>query len=636
MGRSFTREIDFSTGMTNIVGPNESGKSFTFEIIEFLLFGSAALRGKADDYKHLKASGFIRIRGARYHIERTARNAALSLAAASDDAPMGNVLAVGTKPVNARLLATLGYGLDVFRVANIANQGDAQRLSRMLPRERKAMVDKLIGADQLEKLALWCGDQALSCQREITGMEAGLIEPVEPVKPEGYRPAAHLRSDIDQLRSARNKAVELRAFLANEPAVPERGDQPTFIPLEKLERADQVLGLRTYDFDLAEVERQHDAYSTWEARGRFVERYFPQPELTQEQCEIEIKAQGLIRDIARLAASPTILCPCGKPFTTADAELARVRQELWELERPDLSVLKNPSLDLQLQALRRWHPDGAVALDWERLKDVPEAPRPAQSLHEAKGAVHIAAVRDELHQLGVDGMSRDQVRRLAADLRAWQAQEAAVAGAQARREAWEAEAATARSTLHALPDTAALNDLEALLAVVQVYEAAVVDYGRLKAAYDERVAVLVELRAERDSWKDGKAGVNEVREDTKTFLAPAMSRVASHMMDQMTGGKRSRIVIDEDFGIEVDGQDLATLSGSAKVCANLAVRLGLGRILTNGVFPVFLGDEMDESMDEDRAGHFHAALANLQEKFTQIVVITHKQPTVSQVIKFGE
>ncbi|WP_163360679.1 hypothetical protein, partial [Klebsiella aerogenes] len=75
-----------------------------------------------------------------------------------------------------------------------------------------------------------------------------------------------------------------------------------------------------------------------------------------------------------------------------------------------------------------------------------------------------------------------------------------------------------------------------------------------------------------DSWRQGKMALNEVRQETKTYLAPALSRVASHMLSQMTGGARGRIAVDEDFEIQVDGQPLNTLSGSGKVCANLAVR----------------------------------------------------------------
>ena len=51
--------------------------------------------------------------------------------------------------------------------------------------------------------------------------------------------------------------------------------------------------------------------------------------------------------------------------------------------------------------------------------------------------------------------------------------------------------------------------------------------------------------------------------------------------------------------------DLETLSGSGKACANLALRIGLGQVLTNKVVSLFIGDEIDASMDTERA-YFHA------------------------------
>jgi hypothetical protein len=52
--------------------------------------------------------------------------------------------------------------------------------------------------------------------------------------------------------------------------------------------------------------------------------------------------------------------------------------------------------------------------------------------------------------------------------------------------------------------------------------------------------------------------------------------------DQRTGRlERQSIVVDEEFDVTVDGQALDTLSGSGKAVANLALRLGLGQVLTN-------------------------------------------------------
>lgn len=625
LGRHFDRTIDFKAGMTGIVGPNEVGKSLCLEMIEFLLFGNKALRGAAADYKHLKATGTVVIRGTRYRVERTAKNAALQL-----EGEDGNTLAVGTKPVNARLLQILGYGLDVFRVANVANQGDAERLSKMLPTERKAMVDKLIGADQIEAIGAWCGEQALGLSREIAGLEAGLgAEPVKPVKPEGYRPAGELQELVRQLRDAADAVVRAEAFLANEPVVPEVGPAPTEIPLETLVKADQILGLRTYDFDLQAVQEQQAAWELWQSRARFIERYFPQPQLSQQDLDDATARVDLLRDLARLQETPEILCPCGKPFTTADAEITRVQSLI-----DNIPVLKGVyDLGVEREALRRWTPE--VHAEWERLKDVPKVECPGINLAEAKGAVHVDDVQKALYELGVAGRSRAEIQALAGELRAYQAVCAARDGCAARHAAWEEQAASVRETLAAARAVASADRLmqaETLLSQVQVYDAQLATYERSFADWAQGRDRLTDLRRELESWRNGKQAMNDLRADTKTYLVPALSRVASHLLSQMTGGARGRIAVDEDFEIQVDGQPLNTLSGSGKVCANLAVRLGLGRILTNGVFPVFMGDEMDASMDNDRAGHLHDALCALEGKLTQILVITHKRPACSRVI----
>jgi DNA repair exonuclease SbcCD ATPase subunit len=104
----------------------------------------------------------------------------------------------------------------------------------------------------------------------------------------------------------------------------------------------------------------------------------------------------------------------------------------------------------------------------------------------------------------------------------------------------------------------------------------------------------------------------------------------------MTGGQRRNVQVDEDFEkILIDGQSIETLSGSAKAVANLAIRLGLGQVLTNRVFSVFMGDEIDASMDQDRAGYTAECLNGLSSVIGQIILISHKELPVQHQIKIG-
>jgi exonuclease SbcC len=58
--------------------------------------------------------------------------------------------------------------------------------------------------------------------------------------------------------------------------------------------------------------------------------------------------------------------------------------------------------------------------------------------------------------------------------------------------------------------------------------------------------------------------------------------------------------------------------------ANLALRLGLGQVLTNNVLSLFIGDQIDASMDDTRARNLGGCVAHLAGKISQIIHITHK------------
>ena len=117
-GRTLAGEFEFKPGFGLITGANEQGKSLIIEVVRWCLFGSSALRGKAEDYKTLRATLQFSARGQSYVVDRTYTTAKLM----QGDA----VLCIGTAPVNKHIPALLGFGLDVFDVACAANQGDIE------------------------------------------------------------------------------------------------------------------------------------------------------------------------------------------------------------------------------------------------------------------------------------------------------------------------------------------------------------------------------------------------------------------------------------------------------------------------------------------------------------------------------
>jgi DNA repair exonuclease SbcCD ATPase subunit len=103
----------------------------------------------------------------------------------------------------------------------------------------------------------------------------------------------------------------------------------------------------------------------------------------------------------------------------------------------------------------------------------------------------------------------------------------------------------------------------------------------------------------------------------------------------MTGGQRQLVTCDEDFNITVDGQEINTLSGSGKAVANLALRIGLGQVLTNNVLSLFMGDEIDASMDKHRAEKTTSVLWTLKDRISQLLLVSHKFPAADYYIELG-
>jgi DNA repair exonuclease SbcCD ATPase subunit len=612
--------------MMAITGPNEAGKSMVMEMVRFCLFGTAALRGNSDDYKTLKASLEFVVRGEIYKVRRTINNAWLY----QDD----ELLATGVKPVNAKVIAILGFGIEVFDVACMANQGDVEKLAKMRPTERKKMVDEVIGANRIEELAKWCGDEAALLGREIAVLERGLVQPVEPVRPEGYCDSVILQKSVDELRTKQQELARLSGWLQAKPAEPVApGVLGHAFSEQQLIDAELILCVPTYDFDREAVKAQWEAFELWLDRRRF-EGQHPRPVMSLEQIKLAYQKDELIAELERLKKNPVITCPCGQPFTTADERIREIEDTLAGL--PDVDCGDCDPRREERMIVDWMNPD--TLRQWEALKDAVEVEQPhvtRAELARAEGAVHVEDRRRKLNELGFIGEDLQAVRTMLRDLRTFQAQMAAYEPQKAAYEAWLKEAEGVAAQVQALAvEVAQLPIQEARLREAQHYEVAYANFVNAKADYGKRVVELEAVKAERQSWLDGKAGFNELRERIKTHLVPSLSKVASVLLSQMTGGARNSIVVDEEFEVMVDGQPLNTLSGSGKACANLALRIGLGQVLTNNVFSIFIGDEIDASMDNDRARNLGTSLENIGSRISQIIIITHKIPEAKHVVSF--
>ncbi|MBP5469044.1 MAG: AAA family ATPase, partial [Candidatus Riflebacteria bacterium] len=214
-GKSFS----FTTGETAIIGPNGCGKSLLAEYMAFALFGTVALRGKVTDYKGLSVRVELVIKGNPYIIERDTKTCKLT---------SGNeVICLGTKPCNAKIITLLGYDYNVYKMGNYAGQLDILGLGKLKPSERKTALDRTLGIGIIDKLIKYANDIALKNQHESEALKSVLLDPgPEPVPPTCYKEG--VRQELFSEYTAINNNIEgYKAFQEMEkPIQPVKPEEP--------------------------------------------------------------------------------------------------------------------------------------------------------------------------------------------------------------------------------------------------------------------------------------------------------------------------------------------------------------------------------------------------------------------------
>ena len=604
-GRSFQNRIEFAPGLTAITGRNEAGKTLNIEMIGYCLFGKDALRGLASDYKNLTATLSLEILGKDVLIERAKKETLIV---------DGNVEAVGAAAINQAVPALLGFGMDVFNIACAAQQGDLDALTKMRPTERRAMIDRLIGIDVLEGIEKECRAEAKAAETVAQSLILSVSPPQKPVQPDDYQPSADLEQLLVQVQAHEDERKKLLA-------VPE--------PVAPVAPTDPQLG-SVADLEAHEAQRQLVLQTKARLEGRLagmpeatVSRDVLEKALVYKEHQDEVRRRGaqpehpeedldhwewIWGEKGKLTAEP-VNCPkCQHHFIPdVDVDVAAIE------------ALPHPPLlprEITTQK-RRWE------LWAEPLAEV-EAVELPNIQQEILAHAHIddrAAILDELGRLVVPVDQSGALR----SARSYQQELAIYAERAARYDQDMAAFRDARARLGGMADRQAeLEKLRQGIASARTFENQLERYEREVEHY-LRVRGNSDIQhARAEGFKLGAGSLRTARSRVKQELAPSLASAGSTLLSAMTNGERRRIEVDEDFNILVDGQALQTLSGSGKSVVNLALRIGLGQVLTSKVLPIFLGDEIDKDMDGERASATHGTLQNLRQYLTQIIIVTHK------------
>lgn len=660
-GRTLAESVDFEKGFGAITGPNEAGKSFIIEMVRWLLFGSGALRGAATDYKKLTGELSFTLRGNEYRVWRTISNARVFRGKEQ--------IAVGTRPANTKLVELLGFGMDVFDIACVANQGDLEKLGAMRPSERKRMVDSVIGLGVLEDLAKSAGDEATAFNRRAEDLKATLYEPPEPVLPEGYRPAAEIKADLDSVRLLKTEYDQLQGWLAAERQAPIRPTTDIIMPASAVRQmldsknelvaqhralTLQLEGLPAAsaysDEELDKFEAQLAAYDKWQVVVRFRQQY-PAPAYTREQLDEIDKSiiaylnnemfettQGRLQE---LLAHGQHECPeCFHQWPIEAASMAKLQEEvdrLAELPMSDLEpALTIAQVEREREVIRHFESATPPEPAEEVGKPLLTGPQIDAHRRANAGASQRADLASKVESYAKRLAQTPDYQKMLSARQGYENQMVQFENDTIAFEQWRAERSKKLSRSAMLE--ASINQLPALYEAheaASAYEIQKGNYDELLERFRQATESIAYFSTQAGEWKKAREALASLRTMVKQHLVPSLNVWASLLIKQMTGGQRQTIEVDEDFNILVDGQSISTLSGSGKAVANLALRLGLGQVLTNNVFSLFMADEIDASMDKDRAENTSHTLQTLKSRISQILLVTHKFPQADYYISLG-
>lgn len=582
------RWFQFGKGLTIIRGQNGNGKSLIQEMIRFALFGSSALRGNISDYDpNMKVTLICEINKERVIITRLLKDCII------------NGTVKGTTPCNEWIRKKLGYDLTVFDMGNAAKQGEIAKLGRMKPSERKLAIDQIIGLTAMTKLVKKLKEERLELKNYISGFENALTEPEEPIKPERYKNSVELSSRLEEIRTYKS-AYEFNVMKAKELECEEpvwTGETPLgnlknesiylFMKnkVEELEKLDE-LGSQYTEEQLDQMLCESNQWINWE-----------EPKISMETIELEEKRWI---DYDSWNGIKKVTCPkCGETFAINYAkEAPKPIYDKEFLKEQKLLHLTKPKCDKPVRFVDH------IFVSSEKLK-----------ISQKKEYNNCCATLRELGEVDYDRLRKYEEYKQALD----------------KYNKYQGKLSLLEKTVKPETDET-IKQMESDLLDSRVYEENLKRYESDKQKYDKLISEIEEKRNEINDLDEGIKGINEFMTRVKNSIIPSLSKVSSDLVNEITNGKIDEIKINDDFEITANGKEICLLSGGEEAGVNLAIRLALSSILTRKVFNVFIGDEVDQSMDDERAECTAKTLRKLNKQIEQMILITHKDVEGDYVI----
>jgi exonuclease SbcC len=351
------------------------------------------------------------------------------------------------------------------------------------------------------------------------------------------------------------------------------------------------------------LEHFDDQLETIAVDGKFYNTRLDQlEEMPEEIKELDDARRALTAEVGQLERKLAKVQAAVQELTQLSKDIS-VKEQRYDAVRRDLAAIPPGYDGARHSALRR---------EVERLVPLNER------------ATRLSAQIDREPQLEQErrrvtealGSLRDRIAELRERRRSVEFSETDHA---ALRVAFDTAAAAARAA--AVSAASAQGDANAARSALESAERSRRELERIQAQLES-------LQVERRLHDELDRAYSDLRTDLNFQLRPELSELASAFLHDLTDARYSELELDDSYNVLVleDGIPKPVISGGEEDLANLVLRLAISQMIAERAgqqFSLLVLDEVFGSLDELRRHNVVELLRRLQDRFEQVILITH-------------
>lgn len=570
----------------------------TIEMLNYSLFGSKALRDSMSSYKDLVVQADVVINNQEYRIHRGKKHSI------SKPTPDGwSELCVGVTSVNDFITTVLSYGLDVYNFTNYCKQHDLLSFSSLKEKSLLNFIELVSGLDNAEVVQTYLKSLKTKADSDKKTLAVLLSDTQVPdfkvdIQFEEYtkHDLAHIKESYVQLYKTLNTyTVALNTHT-------------------KLSASFTALPVCTWsldDFKLAQKYQENK--NKLEDLSQSIKKLIPPLDLLDD-----FNIQKLLQDwvkhkrwlqIQELKSNYIICNNCNTTCYLTEDEMKSL-ELLGVLEqRPDVSIRT-------IEEHQYWY-------------------RNTQDKY-LKALAQYDAISD------LFDMSSHVICNYKTVIKEYTEYEKLLDwNSKVEKQLQEVFSNLSEKTVSEVQEK--ISSMETVLDEMSTLRENLTTYLQQKELYEQSNDYSKKLRANLEAASHDSVFyaktlevLSTVKKELQKSCLPLINKSASYYINSMTGGERSAVYVDKDFKLKVDGTALGMVEGSAQVLANIAIRTAVLDTFYHTTFPVLVGDEIDESLHEDRFESMVDSFKRLVDKGYQIILISHKNYDEIDVIDLNQ